>query len=116
MGSVSNNTSISVPARALSILATFVTAGFIAWAGVVWDTGREITDLVSDMRGDLRELRVMWTEHRQSPIGHSGTGEHIRKSEQLMAVTRSRLERLERDHENLRLKNEQGYDHGAQRR
>ena len=78
-------------------MGSLLVIAFCAWAGVVWQTGDRILTLLHAMRGEYQQLSTKHELHRQEPW-HSGMQSHVLESEQMMSVTRSRLERLERDH------------------
>jgi hypothetical protein len=79
-------------------------AAFSLWAaavggaiGFVSDTGQEILLTVREIHSDLRQLEERQANHEKLQW-HQGIQSHVIDSEKMMDVTRSRLERLERDH------------------
>ncbi len=91
--------------RLTNWLVAALTAGFLAWAGVVWSTGQEILTLVRDVHGDVQTIEAVQIAHERLPW-HAGIQSHVVESEKQMSVNQSRLERLERDHAAAGLKND----------
>jgi hypothetical protein len=93
------------PIRINATLAALLSSAFLAWAGLVWSQSSRILTLAQEIHADLRQLEERQANHEKTPY-HSAipnlmqkVEEHNESSAVLMATTRSRLERLERDHQ-----------------
>ena len=85
------------PIRINATLAALLSSAFLAWAGLVWSQSSRILELAQEIHADLRKLEERQANHEEAPW-HHGIQSHVIDSEKKMDVTRSRLERLERDH------------------
>ena len=86
------------PIRINATLAALLSSAFLAWAGLVWSQSNRILELAQNIHADLRKLEERQANHEETPW-HHGIQSHVIDSEKMMATTRSRLERLERDHQ-----------------
>jgi len=41
-----------------ALLSGIVAFGFLAWAGVVWNSSKELTVVITAVHADLREVRI----------------------------------------------------------
>ena len=71
--------------RLTNWLLTALTAGFLAWAGVVWNASTDLSTAFGEMHADVREMaaevRHLTTElnrHRAQPW-HGRAGEEINR-------------------------------------
>jgi len=45
-------------AKLAALLSGIVTFGFLAWAGVVWTSSKNLAEVVSGVHADVREVRI----------------------------------------------------------
>jgi Co/Zn/Cd efflux system component len=88
---------MSEPIRINATLAALLSSAVLAWAGLVWGQSSRILELTQEIHADLRKLEERQKNHEDATWAHD-IKSHVVDSEKMINVTRSRLERLERDH------------------